>query len=150
MHDDIFIVPTIFFTFGWVVWTIATNIRRSKTARAVADLHSRVLDKCAATQDLLAYLESDSGRKFLESAGTDTANPSNRILNALQAGFILALVGGAFLTVRTAPIDPDAQQVLLVLGAVALAIGIGFLLSAAMSYLLCKNWGLLNPAQVRK
>ncbi|MBV8833163.1 MAG: hypothetical protein JO108_28530 [Acidobacteriaceae bacterium] len=150
MHDDIFIVPTIFFTFGFIVWTIATNIRRSKAARAVADLHTRVLDKCAASQDLLSYLESDAGRQFLESAGTETTNPSGRILNAVQAGFILSLVGGAFLAVRAAPIDPDASQILLVLGSVALAIGVGFLLSAATSYVLCKNWGLLNPMQARK
>jgi len=44
---------------------------------------------------------SQSGRRFLESATTSEANPSGRILNAIQAGAIAALAGGAMLIVRT-------------------------------------------------
>ncbi len=150
MQTEIVVVPTIFGTFGWVVYTISANIRRAHTARAVAELHAKLLDKCAGSQDLLAYMESASGRKFLESAGAEAAQPWSRILNAMQAGFVLALVGVAEMLVRTVEQNPDTSEFLLVTGAVALAIGAGFLLSAATSFLLSKSWGLLTPSQLPK
>ncbi len=149
--DDNFLVPLVVFsTAGWVCWTISTNIRKSHTARAVAQLHSKLLDKCAASQDLMAYLESETGRKFLESASTESANPTGRILNAIQAGAIVLFIGIAELIVRMTVLNTDTDRFLLVSGAIALAVGIGFLISAAMSFVLCKSWGLLNPAQLKR
>jgi hypothetical protein len=148
MQPELVVVPTIFGTFGWMVYTISTNIRRAHASRAVADLHSKLLDKCAGSQDLLAYIESASGRKFLESAGMEAMQPWSRILNAFQAGFVLALVGVAELIVRMLEQNPDTSEFLLVTGAVALAIGVGFLVSAAASFVVSKSWGLLAPSQV--
>ena len=149
--DNGFLVPLVIFTTGgWVCWILSTNIRRSHTARAVAELHSKLLDKCAASQDLMAYIESDAGRKFLESASTENANPTGRILNAIQAGAIALFIGLAELIVRVTVLNSDVDRFLLVSGAIAVAIGIGFLISAAMSFVLCKAWGLLNPAQQRR
>src|SRR5690242_20497387 len=97
MPTEMVAIPVVFgvlgFTLSWVVWVVATNIRRSKTARAVADLHARLLDRCTGSSDLLMYLESESGRRFLQSAASETANPFPRILNAIQAGAILVLFG---------------------------------------------------------
>jgi hypothetical protein len=149
--DDGFLVPLVIFgTIGWVSWTISTNIRRSHAARGVAQLHSKLLDKCAASQDLVAYLESETGRKFLDSASTESANPSGRILNAIQAGAIVLFIGIAELIVRMTVLNTDEDHFLLVSGAIALAVGIGFLISAATSFVLCKSWGLLHPAHSRK
>ena len=83
------VVAIIFGVFGWVVWVITTNIRRSKAARAVADLHAKLLDRCSSNNELLMYLESESGRPFLELASTSGATPFTRILNAVQAGIVL-------------------------------------------------------------
>jgi hypothetical protein len=150
MGIDVLIPITIFGVFGWIVWTIATNIRRSKATRVVAELHTKLLDKCAASQELLGYLESEAGRRFLESASTSETNPASRILNALQGGAIILLVGVALLIVRSNVGHNDFQQFLLVSGAIAVAIGLGFLISAVASYLLCKSWGILTPAQMRR
>jgi len=111
----------------------------------VADLHSRLLDKCTSNQELLSYLESQPGRRFLESTTTSGSNPSGRILNAVQAGSIAALAGGAMLIVRTEErFDWDGRQFLVIFGSVLLAIGLGFLVSAAISYVLCRSWGLFR------
>jgi hypothetical protein len=147
---EIPIVAIIFGVFGWVVWVIATNIRRSKAVRHVADLHAKLLDKCAANQDLLRYIESEPGRRFLESATVGQTAPASRILNAVQAGAILALAGAAILIVRTIEESMDVRDFLAFLGAVLAAIGVGFLISAAVSYGLCRSWGLLNPAEDRR
>jgi hypothetical protein len=150
MSNDVPIVATIFGTFAWVVYTISINIRKAHATRAVADLNSKLLDKCAASQDLVAYLESGPGQKFLESAGTEGSQPWSRILGAMQAGFVLSLVGIAELIVRNSEQNPDTADFLLISGAIALAIGVGFLISAATSFALSRSWGLLTPSQVRK
>jgi hypothetical protein len=141
------VVAIIFGVFGWIVWVITTNIRRSKTARAVADLHAKLLDRCSNNNELLMYLESESGRRYLESATTGGSTPFTRILNAVQAGAVLLLFGIAMVVVRLALEDTDARNVLVVLGAAALSIGAGFLISAAISYTLCKSWGILKPGE---
>jgi len=143
--NEVLTVGIIFGMVSWVTWVIANAIRRGQTARTVANLHSKLLDKCTSNQELLSYLESQSGRRFLESTTTSEANPSGRILNAIQAGAITALAGGAMLIVRTEQrMDWDGREFLLICGAVLLAIGVGYLVSAAMSYVLCRSWGLFR------
>jgi ABC-type multidrug transport system fused ATPase/permease subunit len=149
MGSEVVIVPVIFAVFAFVVWTIANNISRAKTARIVADLHGKVLEKCAGSQELIGYVQSDAGRRFLESAANGQANPAARILNAVQAGTILSLLGGAGTIVSRMHRDVEAQEILVTFGLLIMALGLGFLVSAGISYFLCKSWGLLNQAEVR-
>lgn len=138
---------TLFLVIGWISTATVTNVRRAKVARAVAELHAQVLNKCSSSQDLIMYLESPSGRQFMQAATIDTANPFQRILSAYQAGIITLLVGIAALLVRRAGFEPDPDRFFLIMGALAIAVGTGFLISAASSYVLCKNWGLLKAAE---
>jgi hypothetical protein len=146
---EVVIVPVIFGVFAFIVWTITTNIRRAKTARIVADLHAKVLEKCAGSQELMGYVQSDAGRRFLESAANGQPNSVVRILNAIQGGTILSLLGGAFIIVSQMHHDIDAREILITFGYLVMAVGLGFLVSAAISYLLCKSWGLLNQSEAR-
>jgi hypothetical protein len=149
MESEIVIVPVVFGAFSFVVWTITTNIRRAKTARIVADLHGKVLEKCSASQELMGYVQSDAGRRFLESAASGQANPSARILSAVQAGTILALLGVAFIAVSNMHHDLDVRELLVTFGYLVTALGLGFLVSAAISYFLCKSWGLLAQVEAK-
>jgi len=149
MQPEFVVVPTIFGVLGFVTWTIASNIRRAKVAHIVADLHGKVLEKCSANQELMGYVQSDAGRRFLESAADMQANPISRILNAVQAGVILSLLGGASIMVSNFHYDLDAREFFVSLGWLVLAVGLGFLISGAVSYGLCKSWGLLDRADVK-
>lgn len=149
MMPEVIIVPTIFGVFAFIVWTITTNIRRAKVAGIVANLHGQVLEKCSASQELMGYVQSEAGRRFLESTAVGQANPAGRVLNAVQGGTILALVGGAVMAVNNMHRDPDVREFFMTAGALLLAAGIGFLASAAISYVLCKSWGLINQPNTR-
>lgn len=145
----ILIVGTLASLVGWIVWVISTNLRRRQATEKVAALHSKLLDQCANSNELLRYLESEPGRRFLESATVETSNPTARILGAIQAGVIFSLVGAAGLLVRQSLSDYDGRQGLLLFSSVILAIGIGFLISAVASYVLSRSWGLLRPGSSR-
>jgi predicted transporter len=149
MQSEIVIVPTIFGVIGFVVWTITTNIRRAKVAHVVADLHAKVLERCSANQELMGYVQSDAGRRFLESATDSQTSPTSRILNAVQAGTIFSLLGVASIVVSNFHHEIEAQEFFVTLGWLVLAVGLGFLVSAGVSWGLCKSWGLLNRPDAR-
>ncbi len=127
---------------GWIIRTIVQNVRQQRIAKIQADLQTRLLDKFGNPQDLIGYLESPAGQRFLDSATIERRNPYGRILGSVQAGLILSLVGGAlfFLEGRW----PETQEGFLFLATLSLALGIGFLLSAIAAYALSKSWGLLD------
>src|SRR5580700_247630 len=128
------ILCTIACVLGWSVWVISVNIRRSRWGKQVAELHSRILDRFAGSQDLIAFLEGDA----------DLKDSTSRILNSVQLGIALASLGLSLLLVRSGQDDPLARKTLLLIGTPATALGIGFLVSAAISHRLSKAWGLLN------
>src|ERR1700761_1094216 len=122
----VLIVGTLASLVGWIVWVISTNVRRRQATERIAALHAKLLDQCANSNELLRYLESEQGRRFLESATIETSNPAARILGAIQAGCVIGLVGVAGLLVRDALHDPDAREAMTVFASAALAIGVGF------------------------
>lgn len=145
----VMIVGTLSALVGWIVWVISTNLRRRQATERVAALHSKLLDQCANSNELLRYLESEQGRRFLESATIETSNPAARILGAVQAGAVLSVLGIAGLMVRNDLTYSDARETMIVFASGALAIGIGFLISAVASYVLSRSWGILRPGNSR-
>src|SRR2546428_3464504 len=88
------------FGIGWIAWVVATNIRRSKTAKSQAEVQARLLDKFGSGRDLIEYMQTEAGRRFVESVAIDRVNPFGRILGSIQVGLILTLLGLAFLLMR--------------------------------------------------
>jgi hypothetical protein len=145
----VLIIGTLATLVGWIVWVISTNVRRRQATEKVAALHAKVLDRCADSNELLRYLESDQGRRFLESAAEESSNPATRILGAIQAGLVIGALGVAGLLIRETLHYTDERDTMLIFGSAALAIGVGFLISAVASYALSKSWGLLRPRSSR-
>jgi hypothetical protein len=138
------ILCTMASVLGLSVWVIAVNIRRSRWGKQVAELHSKLLDRFAGSQDLIAFLEGDAGRKYFESLAFDIKDSVNRILNGIQLGVVLASLGLCLLVIRGGQNSPNTRNALLLIGAPVTALGIGFLISAAISHRLCKTLGLLH------
>jgi hypothetical protein len=131
-------------TFGWAVWVIAANIRRSRRSKQTADLHSRLLDRFAGSQELIAFLEGDAGRRYFDALESDLRDPLSRILSGIQFGVVLLLLGVSLLAVRSRQTDEFTRNALLFIGVPGIALGVGFLVSAGISHRLCKSWGLLG------
>jgi hypothetical protein len=139
------VLSTCASVFGWAVWVIASNIRRARTGKQIVDLHSRLLDRFAANQELIAFLEGESGRRYFDALQSDLKDPLGRILNGIQLGVVLMLLGGSLIAVRSSQTDEVARNALLLIGVPGIALGAGFLISALISHRLSKIWGLLNP-----
>jgi predicted phage tail protein len=147
MNPDLIVAVTLPGMFSWFAWLIFTTIRRFKIAKLQSEVQTKLLDKVASGQELLAYAQTEVGKELLESLKVEQRmSPYGRIIGAMQTGIIAMLVGAAFLFLRTR-VPGDAQEGFLVLGTILTFLGFGFGLSAAASYYLSKSFGLLNGAR---
>ena len=148
MATEMVVFPILLFLMGFVVWTIFSTIRRYKTTKLQAGLQTKLLEKFGTSQELLAYVQSDAGRRFQESLTMEQRTPYGRILGAAQASVILVLLGLAFLFLRGRVAGAD--EGFLVFGTIVLSLGIGFGVAAALSYFLSKMFGLLGESVDRR
>jgi hypothetical protein len=141
---------TVTMVLSWLVRTLIDYRRWLRLSKVQTEVHTKLLDKFSSNEDLSAYLQSASGRKFLEAAPIpldmgprSISAPLGRILWSVQAGLVLAL-GGIGLQYVSAGIVDEAKQPIYAMGVLALMFGIGFVLSAVISYLLSQRLGLLE------
>lgn len=135
----------------WLIKMIVTSRRWSRLSKVQFDVHSKLLDRFTSNEDLLAYVQTPAGRRFLESAPIrlqdeprSIAAPFSRILWSVQAGIVLLIGGLGMLYVSTRFLDEPAQF-FLVVGVLTLALGGGFIVSAMAAYALSRRLGLLDP-----
>jgi hypothetical protein len=134
----------------WIIKTVIDYRRWLRLTKIQTDAHNKLLDRLTANDELLAYVQSPAGQRFLESAPIAVegpraiAAPIGRILWSLQVGFVLAL-GGLGLQYASGRVIEDVQLPLWVVGVLAVALGGGFLVSAVVSYGLSHRLGLFEP-----
>jgi hypothetical protein len=142
MKETVVVFPIFLSLIGFVIWTVFSTIRRYKTAQLQAGLQTKLLEKFGSGQELLAYVQSDGGKRFLESLTMEHRTPYGRILGAAQASVVLILLALALLFLRGRVLG--GEDAFLVFGTILLSLGVGFGLSAALSYYLSKSFGLLT------
>jgi hypothetical protein len=143
---------TIIISIAWIITSIVTSMRQRANTRMRTEVYNRLIDKFSSAPELIEFLRSDAGLRFIEEQTVETSQPLAKILSSIRLGVSLALVGGGMLLVgnfwdRT--LGPDLYIVLGVGGTVAVTAGAGFIIAAAISYKLCKMWGLL-PDKIDK
>ncbi len=134
--------------FVWVMRLVMENRRWSRTFTIQNEVHGRIIDKFASTQELAGYMESEAGKRFLEAAPIPLnaaqdpmPNAVARVLTPLQIGVVMVLLGAGFLLLRNVRIDYHTPM--LVLGVVTLMPGIGFILSSGLTWALAGRLGLM-------
>ena len=134
----------------WLIRTFAEHQRWRRQARVQTEFHAKLLDRFSTHDDLLAYLQSPTGAKFLSAApiALDSprtlGSPLGRIMWSAQAGVILVAAGvGLYFVFGNSP--DSGYQPILALGVLAIALGIGFLVSAILSYGIARRLKLIEP-----
>lgn len=138
----------------WLIRTILEQRRWSRVATIQTEIHNKLLEKMASSQELLAYMETEAGKRFLESspfeieAKQSPAFPYGRILLSAQAGMVMLVVGVALIWLQGQL--PDSAQPLLVFGTLGMALGFGLMFSAGLAYSLSRHFGLTsNPRETQ-
>lgn len=140
---------------GLIVWLVRTLIdyrRWNRLSKIQTDVHTKILDRFATNNDVLAYIQSPAGSNFLQSspikldAGPRSVGaPLGRILWSIQGGVVL-IAGGIGLQVVSGRVSSDASQPLSALGVLCLSLGLGFVISAIISFVISQRLGLIETA----
>jgi hypothetical protein len=135
--------------FVWVVRSIIDHRRWLRLSRVQAEVHTKLLDRLTTNEDLLSYIQSPAGRRFLESAPITmeqepraTTAPVGRIIWSLQAGLVLAALGAGFWFVQQ-NVSPEAAEGFFIIGVLAMSLGVGFTVSAVLAYVVSTRLGLV-------
>jgi hypothetical protein len=155
------IIPLLAFGFGlFAIILLARmfieNRRWSRIFKMQSDVHGRLIERFTTNQELASYMQTDAGRKFLEAAPLPIAFEQHqrvpsaiaRILTPLQTGIVMVLLGIGLLLLRTT--EPEMRTPMLFFGTVVLMPGIGFIISAGVSWFLAARLGLMPSDNTRQ
>jgi len=121
--------------------------RWQRSVKVQADLHAKLIEQLTARDSFQDYLESSSGRRLLEAMTTVSPGshmPVGRVLWSVQAGVILAAIGAGLWVSRRAIADSELLVAFDVMSTLAIVTGVGFVLSAIVSWVLLRRFGLLQ------
>lgn len=135
--------------FIWLLRLILENRRWKRVFTLQNEVHTKLIERFGSNQELLGYMESEAGRRFLEATpiAIDSdqqrlPNLVSRVVSTLQFGTVLTLLGIGCLGLRNSV--EDARSAMLVLGMLGLMPGIGLILSAGFTWVLGKRLGLID------
>jgi hypothetical protein len=139
----------MFALFGFIKY-IVEHRRWQRITKMNAEVHNKILDRFGSNEELLAYIDSPPGRRFLEATPIAQAAapvravgaPFGRMLLSVQVGVILLALGVGFLIISGRAIE-EVQPVLTSLAVLGFCLGVGAIASAGASYVLSRKLGLL-------
>jgi hypothetical protein len=138
----------------WLVKTVIEQRRWSRQSKVQTEVHTKLFDRLSSNEDLLAYIQTPAGRRFLEAGplmptqARPMGAPVSRILWSVQAGIVIAAGALGVLFVSGRVIEEVAQP-LFAIATIGISLGIGFVVSSAVAYVLSRNMGLIEPTPDR-
>jgi hypothetical protein len=156
--DMIPVVAIVFIITSALAGLIRTLIeqrRWQRAARMEMELQNKLIDRFSGTNELLAYMQSPAGAGLAQLHSPSPVPgasprvmdaPLGRIFWSLQAGIVLAAAGIGLLFVGERVTFQELGQPLSGMGILALTVGVGFVVSAGVSYLISHRLGLVTSA----
>jgi hypothetical protein len=148
------VIPLIIFfcilgALLWLIRVLLENRRWNRIFKLQTEVHRQLIDKFGTSQELLSYMGTSAGSRFLEAApipvdferNSRMPSPVARVLAPLQIGIVLGLLGFGCLFLRRAL--PENTTPLLVFGTLGLTLGLGFIISAGVTWALAEHLGMI-------
>jgi len=142
----------VVFVLGALVRQALAQRRWSRQSRVQTEVHTKILDRLQSNDELLAYIQTPAGQRFLQSGPSPVAEaeppramaaPFGRIFWSVQAGIILLALGIGFWLVQR-NVAEEIAPAFSAMGVIAAALGVGAIASGGVSYLLSARFGLLE------
>lgn len=141
---------------AWLMRSLMDHRRWNRLNKVQTEVHTRLLERLTGNEELMAYIQSPAGSKFLESSPIaldqprSAGAPISRILWTVQAGVVIA-AGGAGLLLVAARTADEVTRPLQAFGTLGIALGTGFVISAIISFMISHRLGLIEiPARTRE
>ena len=141
------------FAITWLIRTIIEQRRWNRLSRTQAEVHNKILDRFGSSEEVLSYIQTAAGTKFLESAPIPVQSaraaqpaPFGRVMNSVQLGVVIA-IGALGVLLVSLRFEGDGGHGLFAMGAIAFSIGIGFIVSAVVSVAMSRRLGLWQGSE---
>lgn len=149
------VIGALFVLFT-LIRQVAGHRRWLRQSRVQTDVHTKILDRLQSNEELLAYIQTPAGQRFLESGPSPQREepraigaPFGRILWSVQAGVMLLALGiGFWLVQRNAM--PEIAPAFSAFGTIAAVLGLGALSSAGLAYALSARFGLFGAPAAKE
>lgn len=141
------LVLTLSYGVVTIMRLLLEHIRRTKSERLQAEVYNKVLDKLGSSQEILNWTQSETSQNLFRVPPPDRPAPYSRILNAVQFGVVLTVMGLAVLFIKTQLTGHD-QEPAMVMGTLITALGAGLLLAGGASWLLSRKLGLIDAKSI--
>jgi len=133
----------------WLTHVLLENRRWGRIFKLQTDVHGKLIERFGTSQEVLTYMSTDAGKRFLEATPiavgferqAPVPSPVARVLTPLQIGVVMTLLGVGLLSLRHSV--SDGGGALLVIGTVVLMPGLGFIISAGITWALARHLGLM-------
>lgn len=143
------------FALLWLIRTTIEQKRWNRLSKQQSEVHNKILDRFGTSSELLEYVKSPAGSRFLESAPIPlhaeqpVTAPNRAMARAVWSVQIGVIVGAAALGMLMVSLrfDEETANGFFAMGAILLAIGVGFIGSAAVSLLVSRRLGLWDAPQ---
>lgn len=153
--NDILEGMVILATFGliavalaWIIRTILEQKRWNRLSRTQTEVHNKILDRFGSSEELIEYMKSPAGSKFLEAApipvrtaSTSVSPPMSRLMISIQIGVVVVATGLGMMLIAI-PLEGESAVTMFSLGAIAFCVGAGFIASAAVSLTMSRRLGI--------
>jgi hypothetical protein len=135
--NEVFLIPIIAIggSFTMVVAIVWLGTRaKQRRDQLRADVQMKLIEKFSSSADFVRFLESPAGRQFLQDMPTRSTR--DRILWGIRTGVVLTFLGFGFAVGYF--VERDAG--FFIPAFILIGLGLGFLLSSAISWKLAKQW----------
>jgi len=126
-----FVLTATFGLFGWAAY-LGTSIFRRKQK---SDMQKALLEKFSSAHDFAEFMQSPAGQKYVLNFTDEVTGPLNSVMNAVRIGIVLLFAGAALV----ASGQRHGMWFVDTMGMLSTCVGVGFLISAAVSYLLYRR-----------
>ena len=139
----------------WLTHVLLENRRWGRIFKLQTDVHGKLIERFGTSQEVLTYMSTEAGKRFLEATPiavgfehqAPVPSPVARVLTPLQIGIVMTLLGVGLLALRHS--ISGGSDALLVIGTVVLMPGLGFIISAGVTWMLARHLGLMPESGTR-
>ncbi len=129
---------------AFIIWLIARY--REGRLRQRSEERSRLMERFSSGQELTDFLNSPAGARYLELMGSQPSHPARSLSGAVTAGIISISAGCAFMVLPN--LMPQGELFgLRIPGVLGIMVGVGILISAAVSSWFYRRAGLLTRSR---
>jgi len=128
---------------SWLLWLISRHVLRTRSLRAQTLLQDKLIEKLSSSGALIEAAQGDLSAVLKSLVPNGSGGPSEQILESTRTGVVALCVGAACLVLRWSAQSAIGRELFLTIALVLLGLGVGFSLSAFISYRLYRALGVL-------